>query len=166
MRDTLKGILHYNGNLSNPWYITFEDEGGVYDIAVEPGRIDDLKLVGTHLKMGDEVDFWVDKIYEFPYKWAVPVITKVTREEPKPIPTSTIDDHVHIKTVQKKKFSLRVTGFGRDKFEVICDSFDSSDKGYYYFYNRKENGTEYVAYYPIDKTIIQEIENIQVMEQK
>jgi hypothetical protein len=157
----MKGTLYYNKNLDS-WHITFEEEGGTYDITVQPGRIGDLRSVGTFLESGDEVNFMIEKIDEFPYRWGVPI---VVREEPKPLPTATIPT-VHVKTVKKLKFSLKVSGFGRDNFEVICDNFESSDKGYYYFYIREGNVKEPVGYYPIERTIIEKIEDVQVMEEK
>lgn len=70
----------------------------------------------------------------------------------------------------KKKFKLLIIAPPSDyKREVICDDMDVSSSGYYSFFNKEkirdnEYSRIYVGFYPIGRTVIESIEEINFTE--
>jgi hypothetical protein len=125
---------------------------------VRPGRIDDLNRVGAYLKVGELVEFIVENTEQFPYYWAVPLATSLD-DNNLPKPTS-----LPVKRRTKKQFRLQLllSGFGTDDLEIVCDGYDCSSSGYYYFYDNKESGGRYmIGYFPVSRTAIHQIEEIE-----
>jgi len=148
----MKGTLHHNNNRG--WYISYnEGTNNHYLVDVRPGRIDDLNHVGTFLKPDTEVDFILEDVYEFPYRYAVPYIeTKETPELEK----------ILKKRKEQLKITLWLTGFYSDEVEIICDGYDTNSNGYWYFYTQDSNrGREYLGAYPIGRTAIHKIEKVE-----
>jgi hypothetical protein len=54
-------------------------------------------------------------------------------------------------------------GFPDDEVEVICDAWDCSSSGYFYFYNQDEQTSrrKMLCYYPVERTAFHEIEEIE-----
>ena len=149
----MKGILVFSPN-NGKWIVEYKEDGRGVFLEVRPGRIDDLNRVGTHLQNMQEVDFHIENTHEFPYRWAIPYV------ESKDKPTSIQQK----KTVKKKRITLWLSGFHTDEIDVECDAYDTSSTGggYWFFYNNRNGGRDYVGAYPISKTIIHQIEEIEV----
>lgn len=156
----MKGILRgrANGN-SISWVVSYyeevEDGNRLVELEVRPNRIDDLNRVGTYLKNGDEVNFQIEHMEYFPYRWAVPYV-----EEKENIP---------IIAKRKKKvyvITVYVSGFAFDDEEITCDGYDVNSSGYWYFWNYENNDTSgrriYLGAYPISRTILHKIEQQEV----
>lgn len=147
------GLLEHNTS-NGKWTVKLSD-GKIMD--VRPGRIDDLNRVGTYLKVGELVEFNVENTEQFPYYWAVPIVTSLN-EDGLPKATSL---PVKVRTKKQYKLQLLLSGFPTDDMEIICDDYESSSSGYYYFYNKKETGgRRMLGFFPISRTIIHEIEEI------
>lgn len=150
----MKGILKSVGyGTSIKWIIEYNDseENRIINYDVREGRIDGLSKVGTILNSGDEVSFKLFQVEYFPYKEAVPYV-------------ETTENIVLKKTIKKQKLTLWLTGFDKKKVEVICDRYDASSSGYWYFYDNVSNNgtTKYIAAYPIGRTAIHKIEDIEI----
>lgn len=150
---TMKGILLFLPDKQN-WVVEYEEENRKVRLEVRPNRIDELNRVGTHLRDMQVVDFKLEISEHFPYRWAVPYI------ESKDNPTPTQQK----KVVKKKRITLWLSGFCTDEIDIECDGYDTSStgSGYWYFYNNRNGGRDYVGAYPISKTIIHQIEEIEV----
>ncbi len=154
----MKGILL---NTEKGWLVSYkDDEGGTYIIDVEPGRIDELNAVGTHLQVNSEVDFVMKETHSFPYRYAVPIVN----------PNGLFDESQRTSTMYaptkrtKKQFkiTLWLVGFPTDEVEVICDAYDSNTSGgYWYFYDEVNGKRNYLCSYPISRTAFHEIETIE-----
>lgn len=150
----MKGILMHSAT-KNDWFVEYDQEGRKIRIEVRPNRIEHLNSVGVHLKNMDEVDFQLERTDNFPYQWAVPYVE--TESVTKSIPQK--------KIIKKKQITLWLSGFDEDEVEVICDRYDASSSGYWYFYDRESNKngeTTYIGAYPIERTIIHKIEEIEI----
>jgi len=149
----MKGILVYNPNKQN-WIIEYVEDGRNVFLEVRPNRIDDLNRVGVHLQNMSEVDFQIENTHEFPYRWAVPYIESNSQ-------TTSIPKK---KLYKKLRITLWLSGFHTDEVDIECDRYDASSSGYYYFIDRESNNgeTKYLGCYPIERTIIHNIENIEV----
>lgn len=149
----MKGRLVYI-EPKDTWVVEFKEDDRDVFLEVRPNRINDLNRVGTYLQNLQEVDFQIENTYEFPYRWAVPFV--LTEEGPTPIQQR--------KTVKKKRITLWLSGFHTDEIDIECDEYDTSStgNGYWYFYNNVNGSRKYVGAYPISKTIIHEIEEIEV----
>ena len=148
----MKGILVYSPNKEN-WIVEYKEDGRDVFLEVSPGRIDDLNRVGTFLQNMEEVDFKIEHTDNFPYRWAVPYVPskEITFTTPKK------------NLVKKKRITLWLSGFHTDEIEIDCESYDTSSSGYWYFYDRdKEGNRVYIGAYPINRTIIHQIEEIEV----
>lgn len=153
----MKGELSHN---DKGWFISYkENDGQTYILDVKPGRIDDLNRVGTYLQVNSEVDFVMEEVSHFPYRYAVPFVNRNTVTTDGPTPTM----HVPPKRTKKQyKITLWLVGFPTDEVEVICDEWDSNSSGYFYFYDNKENGRrKLLCYYPIQRTAFHEIEEVE-----
>jgi hypothetical protein len=156
----MKGTLIHN---DKGWFISHNDnEMGTFIIDVRPGRIEDLNKVGTYLKVGSEVDFVMEEIHSFPYRYAVPIINinTVTTDEPQSISSMYIPPK---KTKKQYKITLWLVGFPDDEVEVICDAWDCSSSGYFYFYDidKQTDKRKYLCLYPIERTAFHEFEEIE-----
>jgi hypothetical protein len=149
----MKGILMYSPTKQN-WEVEYEEGERKVRIEVRPNRIVHLNSVGINLQDMDEVEFQIETTDVFPYQWAVPVVDGKVKTEVVP----------QKKTYKKFKLSLLLSGFYIDEEEIICDGYDASERGYWYFYddNTNEGRRKYVAAYPIERTIIHKIETITV----
>ena len=154
----MKGTLLHT---DKGWFISYEENNQTYIIDVKPGRIDDLNRVGTYLQVNSEVDFVMEEVPYFPYRYAVPFINKGTVTTDGPTPTSTM--YVPPKRTKKQvKITLWLVGFPSDEVEVICDHWDSSSSGYFYFYDDTESGgRKIICMYPVERTAFHEIEEIE-----
>lgn len=149
----MKGTLVYSSNKQN-WIVEYKEESGreVF-LEVEPGRIDELKMVGTFLNNMDIVDFKIKNIDHFPYRFAIPIVNRLEEEKLEP----------KKKMVQKKRVTLWLSGFHEDEIEIDCEGYDCSSSGYFYFYDKDKNGNRlYIGSYPVQRTIIHKIETIEV----
>lgn len=149
----MKGILVYNPNKQN-WIIEYVEDGRNVFLEVRPNRIDDLNRVGVHLQNMSEVDFHIENTHEFPYRWAVPYVESNLQ-------TTSIPKK---KLYKKLRITLWLSGFHTDEVDIECDRYDASSNGYYYFIDRESNNneTKYIGCYPVERTIIHNIENIEV----
>lgn len=148
----MKGTLIYSSTKEN-WIVEYTEDSRDVFLEVEPGRIGELKLVGTSLNNGDTVDFKIKNVNEFPYRFAVPIVDK--SGEPIPEPKK--------KMVEKKRVTLWLSGFHTDEIDIDCEGYDCSSSGYYYFYDRDKEGSRiYLGNYPVQRTIIHEVQNIHV----
>lgn len=151
----MKGTLLHN---ERGWFISYQDsDTGTYVIDVKPGRIDDLNSVGTFLKVNSEVDFVLEETHSFPYRYAVPIINTNTQFSGSTTPTYTPSK----RTKKQSKITLWLVGFPSDEVEVICDAWDCSSSGYFYFYNEVEGRRKYLCSYPVQRTAFHEIETIE-----
>jgi hypothetical protein len=153
----MKGTLIHN---DKGWFISHKDgEMGTFIIDVRPNRIEELNSVGTYLKVGSEVDFVLEETHSFPYRYAVPIINQNTEFDG---PLSNLTTVPPKRKKKQYKITLWLVGFPSDEVEVICDEWDSNSSGYFYFYDNKENGRRKVlCYYPIERTAMHEIEEIE-----
>lgn len=144
----MKGLLEFE---DNKWIIIMDDGA---KMEVRPNRIDDLNAVGTFLQKGTVVDYQIENIFNFPYQWAVPFVE--TEKETIPIPEK--------KFKEKTQVILYYSGFSSiDRDTVVCDGWDCSSNGYYYFYDRdQDNNRDYIKICPVDRTIIYNIKKIKV----
>lgn len=149
----MKGVLYFDES-SKKWVVEYNEDGRTILIDVRPGRIDDLNRVGVYLQNLHEVDFHIENTHEFPYRWAVPYVASESNTKPEP----------KKKTIQKKRITLWLSGFHTDEIEIECDKYDASSSGYYYFIDRESNNgeTKYIGCYPVNRTIIHEIKEIEV----
>lgn len=148
----MKGRLAYI-EPKDSWVVEFKEDGRDVFLDVRPNRINDLNRVGTYLQNMQEVDFQIENTHEFPYRWAVPYIE--SEEKTTPISKKRI--------IKKKRITLWLSGFHTDEIDIECESYDTSSSGYWYFYDRDKEGTRiYVGAYPINRTIIHQIEEIEV----
>lgn len=149
----MKGRLVYI-EPKDSWVVEFKEDGRDVFLEVRPGRIYDLNCVGTFLQNMQEVDFHIENTHEFPYRWAVPYVASESNTKPEP----------KKKTIQKKRITLWLSGFHTDEIEIECDKYDASSSGYYYFIDRESNNgeTKYIGCYPVNRTIIHEIKEIEV----
>lgn len=154
----MKGTLIKN---DKGWFILYDDDKGTYSIDVRPNRIEDLNKVGVHLEVNSEVDFMMEDVSYFPYRYAVPYVENSVTEEG-PLPTSTIVKPL-IRTKKQYKITLWLVGFPDDEVEVICDAWDCSSSGYFYFYNQDEQTSRRrtLCCYPIQRTAFHEIEEVE-----
>ena len=150
----MKGTLVYSPNKQN-WIVEYKEENGrdVF-LEVEPGRIDELKMVGTILNDLDTVDFKITNVNHFPYRFAVPIVIKSEDGiviEPKK------------KVAKKQKITLWLSEFYENEVEIICDDYDCSANRYWYFFDRN-NGERriIIGCYPVDRTIIHKVEQIEI----
>ena len=155
----MKGTLLHSGK---GWLISYnDDETGTYVIDVKPGRIEELNSVGTYPKVGSEIDFVLQETHSFPYRYAVPIINNNTVTSDGPQPTSSIYTPPK-RTKKQHKITLWLVGFPTDEVEVICDAWDCSSSGYFYFYNEDENNRrKYLCLYPIERTAFHKCEQIE-----
>lgn len=144
----MKGSLLRSGN---KWMINYLDNDYTVTLDVRPGRVEELASVGAVLENNAIVDFVVEEVHNFPYRYAVPYINN--DEEPKP----------KVRTKKQKKITVWISGFGMsDEEEIICDRYDASSHGYWYFFNINQHGNhEYIAAYPVNRTIIHKVEEIE-----
>ena len=150
----MKGILHYD-EVTRKWMMEYDEDNRIMLIDVAPGRINDLKLVGSELKDKDIVDFIFEDTQEFPYRWAVPVIIDEGEPLPEPEPKKVM--------VKKKRVHLWLAGFHETSTRIDCEEYDNSSDGYWYFYDRDKNRNRiYVGVYPISRTIIRHVQDIEV----
>jgi hypothetical protein len=154
----MKGILIYT---EKGWFISYKDDGGTYVIDVKPNRIEDLNKVGTYLQVDSLVDFVMEEVPHFPYRYAVPIVNGDSVTANGPLPTSSM--YVPPKRTKKQfRITLWLVGFPTDEVEVICDAYDCSSSGYWYFYDYDENDKrKYLCNYPIQRTAFHEIEEIE-----
>jgi len=150
----MKGILKYH-EPKHTWYIEYQEDDRIIRLDVKRNRIEDLNSVGTYLKVLDVVDFVIENTFEFPYQWAVPIINMNGEA---PIPTAA----PQVRYKKQFKLQLWLSEFPESYHEIICDGYDTNSAGYWYFYNNNENGgRKYLGAFPIDRTAIYEIEEIQ-----
>lgn len=152
----MKGTLYYDQG-TRKWVVEYNDDGRVMIIDVRPGRIDDLRSVGVELKNEDIVEFQLEDIQEFPYRWAVPIVDLENKTIPGPEPKK--------KMVKKTRVTLWLSGFYQDEVEIVCTGYDASSTGagYWYFYDRDKNEKRVnLGSYPISRTIIHSVEEIEV----
>ena len=144
----MKGLLEFE---DNKWIVIMDDGA---KMEVRPGRIDDLNTVGTFLQKGTVVDYQIENIFNFPYQWAVPYVEKEGEETP----------IVERKLKEKLQITLYYSGFPKiERDVVVCDGWDCSGSGYYYFYDSDEyRDKTYLRITPIDKTLIYGIKKIKV----
>jgi hypothetical protein len=109
----MKGKLIHN---DKGWFISYSEGTDNYIIDVRPNRIDDLNKVGIHLAVNSEVDFMMEDISYFPYRYAVPYIDNPVTQEG-PLPTSTIVKPL-IRTKKQYKITLWLVGFPDDEVFV------------------------------------------------
>lgn len=153
----MKGILSHN---DKGWYVIYSEDVNTYNLDVRPGRIDDLNSVGTYLKNGQEVDFVMEESPTFPYRYAVPYVETASIEVG-PLATSTV---VATKTKKQYKITLWLVGFHEKEVVVICDRYDASSSGYFYFYNKDEQGNNiYLCNYPIARTAFHKMEFVETV---
>lgn len=151
----MKGRLVYI-EPKDTWVVEFKEDGRDVFLEVRPNRIDDLNRVGTYLQNLQEIDFQIENTHEFPYRWAVPYV-KQENEEEKSI------TEPKKKMVKKKRVTLWLSGFHTDEVEIDCEGYDCSSSGYWYFHDKDERGNRiYLGAYPVGKTIINQIEEIEV----
>jgi hypothetical protein len=149
----MKGILMYSPGKQN-WEVEYEEGERKVRLEVRPNRIEQLNRNGNNLQNLDEVEFEIETTSEFPYQWAVPVIKGNVK-------TESVSQK---KTYKKFRINLILSDFPIDEEEIICDAYDANDRGYWYFYDDESNGgrRNYIAAYPIERTIIHKIETITV----
>ena len=149
----MKGILIYSA-INDKWFVQYEDNGRNVQLDVRPNRIEQLNRIGNNLQDTDEVEFEIETIGDFPYQWAVPIVKDKAKTEVVP----------EKKKYKKFKLTLLLSGFPIDEEEIICDGYDANDRGYWYFYDDNTNGgkRKFLAAYPIERTIIHQIETITV----
>jgi hypothetical protein len=144
------------------WFISYKEDGGTYIVDVKPNRIEDLNKVGTYLQVDKEVDFVMEEVPHFPYRYAVPIINgnTVTTDGPQPVSTMYVPP---IRTKKQYKITLWLVGFPDDEVEVICDSWDCSSSGYFYFYDNDEQTSRRrtLCCYPIQRTAFHKIEEVE-----
>lgn len=154
----MKGTLIHT---EKGWFISHQDdETGTYIIDVKPGRIDELNRVGTYLQVNSEVDFVLEETQSFPYRYAVPVLNNNT------LLTDELSARSSMYTPPKRtkkqyKITLWLVGFPSDEVEVICDAWDCSSSGYFYFYDEVEGRRKYLCSYPVQRTAFHEMETIE-----
>jgi hypothetical protein len=154
----MTGILWYK---DDEWYVRYKE---VYNdlahevaIPVRPNRINELNSVGTFLKHEDLISFQIQEIETFPYRYAVPVVeTKLDAKESIPA--------IPKKYVKKFKIDLMLSGFAKNYATVTCTSYDNNSNGYWYFYDQDEKSGQrtYLAAYPISKTALTSIKQVEV----
>ncbi len=144
------------------WFISYKEDSGTYVIDVKPNRIEDLNRVGTYLQVNSDVDFVMEEVSHFPYRYAVPIVNGNSVTTNGPLPTSTIVEPPK-KYKKQYKITLWLVGFPTDEVEVICDSWDCSSSGYFYFYDNDEQTSRRrtLCCYPVQRTAFHEIEEIQ-----
>ena len=155
----------YKGTLieqiKDRWIVSYinDDNSNVY-VDVQPGRITELKQVGTTFKDGDEVEFKIKHSESFPYIFAIPIVRRVSFNTDAPGPTTPVKSK---KIIKKTKYTLFLSGFHISKTEITCEGMDTSERAYFYFYDYdKDSRRKYVGLYPIDKTIIHNIQEIEI----
>jgi hypothetical protein len=151
----MRGELLHN---DKGWFISYEDESGTYIVDVKPGRIEDLNRVGTHLQVNSEVDFVLEETHSFPYRYAVPIVNHNTVATDGPTTTMYVPPK---RTKKQYKITLWLVGFPSDEVEVICDSWDCSSSGYFYFYDEVDGRRKYLCSYPVQRTAFHEMETIE-----
>ena len=148
----MKGTLIYSTTKEN-WIVEYKEDGRDVFLEVEPGRLDELKMVGILLGHLDAVDFKIKNVNEFPYRFAVPIVDK--SGEPIPEPKK--------KPIKKQRLTLWLSDFHDDEVEIDCDNYDCSSNGYWYFYDRDHNDRRIIiGCYPVNRTIIHKIEQIEI----
>jgi hypothetical protein len=130
------------------------------DYEIWRNRINDInKDSGIELKNGDMIDFNLKHVEQFPYVFAYPFISN----ESGVYSTTSSDLPVQKKTKKKWRVQLIFAGFPVDEDIVICDGYDTSSSGYYYFYDHdNERRRTILKQTPINRTIIDEIEEIEI----
>lgn len=148
----MKGTLIYSSSKEN-WIVEYKEDGRDVFLEVGPGRIEELKMVGTFLKSMDIIDFKIMNVNEFPYRFAIPIVDR--SDEPIPEPKK--------KFVKKKRVTLWLSGFHTDEIDIDCEEYDCSSSGYFYFYDKDKNGSRIsLGCYPVQRTIIHEVRVIEV----
>lgn len=150
----MKGTLLHT---DKGWLVSYVDGTGTSIIDVRPGRIEELNRVGTFLKVNSEIDFIMEETHSFPYRYAAPIINNNTEFDSS---LSTLTPVPPKKTKKQYKITLWLVGFPDDEVEVICDSWDCSSGGYFYFYNDIDGRRRTICLYPVERTAFHEIEEI------
>lgn len=153
----MQGTLQRAGD---KWFILYSDNENLIKLDVKTNRINDLASVGVFLNDGDVVEFNIIEISDFPYRLAVPVVNNIENNS---LITATTINNVTIRTKTQKRFELFFSGFDEiTKKTIVCDGYDNSSNGYWYFFNRDENNNRnYVFASPISKTIFNSIEEVE-----
>lgn len=147
MKGKIKERTKPNGE--KDFIIEYYEDMTVYNLDINPRNIAEAKKY-IHIEGGVEIDFFIDNIGEFPYRWANIIVDNDLR------PTSTIAD-APPKT-PKKKYYIGIAGSSYYD-EIVCHDATSSSSGFYTFYDLDEKGIRVdVAYYPIAVTMIHKIE--------
>lgn len=144
----MKGVLVFSPSKGN-WVVEYAEGNRKVSLDVRPNRIEHLNSVGTFLQNMQVVDFQIEHTHDFPYSWAVPYVEEDTETIPTP----------KKQFVKKKRITLWLSGFHTDEIDIECDGYDTSNNGsgYWYFYNNRNGGRDYIGAYPINRTIIHEI---------
>lgn len=150
----MKGTLIHN---DKGWSVLYDDDKGTYSIDVKPNRIEELNRVGTYLKVDTEVDFVMEDVSHFPYRYAVPIV-RSSSEFDGELTTTYVPPK---RTKKQHKITLWLVGFPTDEVEVICDSWDCSSSGYFYFYDEVDGRRKMLCSYPVQRTAFHEIETIE-----
>lgn len=145
----MKGTLLRSGN---KWLISYDENDYTVTLDVRPEKIQELSMsANVSFNNGDPINFAIENVSHFPYRYAVPYL------DDKPQATSTI------RMKKQKKITIWLAGFGMSDWEeIICDAYDVSSNGYWYFYNQIDSGREYVGAYPIARTAIHKIEEVEI----
>ena len=142
-------------------YVVNNDDGTetITNYEITPKRIEDLIRQGNDLKENDELEFNIKKVEYFPYVYAHPFIPNYSNT----YSTHSNEIPVNVKKVTKIRIRLQFAGFGYNKDFVTCDGWDANSSGYYYFYDKDENNHRIILKLcPINRTIIESIENIEI----
>jgi hypothetical protein len=130
----------------------------VVNIDLDKAHYDALLRSGFPL-LGDEteVSFDIRMISSFPYQLA-----RINVDETYPKLNPTLTPPKVIEKIKKQKYSVYVAGFSINSMEIVCDNYDISSNGYWYFYDHTDDGREYVSMLPVNRTIIRKIETIEI----
>lgn len=152
----MKGILRFD-TPKEEFSVEYLDDSffeRTVSLPVPQDVIERLNRKGTYLQVGQEVDFEIRNVDHFPYRYAIPYVANEGEQPTTQSPTKQFK--------KKLKMQMWLNGFPEDYHEVICDGYESSSNGYYFFYDMNNGNRKIIAMFPIERTAIHTIGEVEV----
>ena len=148
----MKGILTFD-TFRERWEIHYDNGNVNTSVDVQPGIIENFNNRGFYFKDGQQIDFYLQDIESFPYRWGVPNLSTEAGNSVSPLKK---------KTVKFKEIDLEIVGSHYVQTHTIkCQRYQNSDFAWHFYNMTANNEKEYVAHFPVSCTCIIKIEEIE-----
>lgn len=148
----MKGTLIFN-HPKQKWEIHYNNEIGTTYVDVQEDLIERYNHLGIHLKDGQEIEFHIQEVENFPYRWGIP---KMGYDR------GIINESSGKEIITFIWFEIEVVGSHYVQTHKIKSmSYSKSDGAWDFFNILKNRSRDYIAHFPISCTSIISMEKVE-----